>query len=84
MRRLYYDTCLHYKPSLELLFKLVGPDRCLFGTENPGSGSAPNKKTGRNWDDIKATIEEIDFLNSGDREAILGGTAQKLFPRFKL
>jgi len=81
MRRLYYDTCLHYKPSLELLFHLVGPDRCLFGTENPGSGSALNKAIGRNWDDIKSTIDEIEFLSTGDRTAILGENAKKLFPR---
>src|SRR5262249_37266208 len=31
MRNLYYDTVLYSKDSLELLFKTVGVDRCLFG-----------------------------------------------------
>ncbi|MDP6427952.1 MAG: amidohydrolase family protein [Rhodospirillales bacterium] len=83
LKRLYYDTCIHYKPSLELLFGLVGADRCLFGTEKPGSGSAFNEATGRDWDDIKTTIEEIDFLSQAERDAILGGNAEKLYPRFK-
>ena len=33
---LYYDTVLYSKDALELLFKTVGVDRCLFGTERPG------------------------------------------------
>ena len=39
LRRLYFDTCLYSKEALELLFKVVGPDRCLFGAERPGTGS---------------------------------------------
>lgn len=83
LKRLYYDTCLHYKPSLELLFGLVGPDRCLFGTEKPGSGSAKNASTGRDWDDLKTTIEEIESLTQADRDKILSGNALELFTRFK-
>ena len=40
LKRLYFDTVLYNKESLELLFSLVGSDRCMFGTENPGSGTA--------------------------------------------
>ncbi len=81
LKRLYYDTCLHYKPSLELLFGLVGPERCLFGTEKPGSGSAPNPATGRDWDELKTTIEEIDFLTEAERKLIFEDNARKLYPR---
>ena len=36
LRRLYFDTCLYSREALEPLFKVVGTDRCLFGTERPG------------------------------------------------
>jgi 4-oxalmesaconate hydratase len=32
LRQLYFDTVLHNPLSLELLFKTVGTDRCMFGT----------------------------------------------------
>ena len=46
MRNLYYDTVLYSKDSLELLFKTVGVDRCLFGTERPGVGTVKDPRTG--------------------------------------
>ena len=83
LKRLYFDTCLHAKESLELLFKVCGPENCLFGTEKPGSGSAKNPANGRDYDDIKSTIEEIDFLSQADRDMIFESNAKKLFTRFK-
>ena len=82
LRKLYFDTCLHYKKSLELLIGLVGPKNVLFGTENPGSGSALNPETGRNFDDIKPLIEEIEFLTAEDRQNIFEDNARRLFTRF--
>ena len=40
LRRFDFDTVLYTAQALELLFKTVGPDRCLFGTERPGVGTA--------------------------------------------
>jgi 4-oxalmesaconate hydratase len=60
---------------------LVGAERCLFGTEKPGSGSAKNPATGRDWDELKSTIEEIDFLTEADRKLIFEDNAKKLYPR---
>lgn len=83
LQRLYFDTVLHNPLSLELLLKTVGPQRCLFGTEKPGSGSAINPDTGRAFDDMRPIIEAIDFLTEADRYAIFEGTAKSLFPRLK-
>src|SRR5580765_6768458 len=47
MRKLYYDTVLYSKDALELLFKTVGVDRCVFGTERPGVGTVKDPRTGR-------------------------------------
>ena len=84
LRRLYFDTVLHNPLSLELLFKTVGPDRCMFGTEKPGSGSARNPDTGRSFDDLKPVIEAMDFLSQSDRDLIFEGNARSVFPRLKI
>ena len=59
MRNLYYDTVLYSKDALELLFKTVGVDRCLFGTERPGVGTVKDPRTGRWLDETRFTIEAI-------------------------
>jgi predicted TIM-barrel fold metal-dependent hydrolase len=79
LRRLWFDTVLHEKASLELLFKVVGTDRCLFGTEKPGSGTAKDPATGRDFDDLKATIEEIEWLSDEDRTRVFEGNARSLY-----
>lgn len=83
IKRIYYDTVIHSKDSLAMLIKLVGSDRVVFGTENPGSGTALNPETGRSFDDIKALIDDIDFLTSEDRANIYENNARRLFPRLK-
>ena len=81
LKHLYYDTCLYNSESLELLFKIVGPDRCLFGTERPGAGSAQNPRTGDWYDDTKPLIDGIDFLSSEDRSAIFEGNARGVYQK---
>ena len=81
LRKLYFDTCNYSKDSLELLFRTVGVDRCLFGTESPGTGSVHNPETGFDFDDLKPLIEQIDWLSDEDRHAIFEGNARKVYPR---
>jgi predicted TIM-barrel fold metal-dependent hydrolase len=81
IRTLWFDTVLHRKASLELLIRVVGADRCVFGTERPGSGSAIDPETGRPFDDIRATLTDIGFLSDDDRDAILTGNPLAVFPR---
>jgi 4-oxalmesaconate hydratase len=81
LKRFWFDTVLHNPPSLELLLRTVGPDRVLFGTERPGSGSAMNPDTGHHFDDLKPVIDKIDFLSDADREAIYEDNARTVFPR---
>jgi OH-DDVA meta-cleavage compound hydrolase len=79
MRQLYYDTVLYSEEALRLLIKTVGADRCLFGAECPGVGSAVNPKTGRTMDDIKPFIEGFDWLSAAEKHAIFEGNARKVF-----
>ncbi len=84
MRRLYYDTVLYNVESLDFLFRIVGIDRCLFGTENPGSGSSRDPRTGAWLDDLKPVIESIAWLSETDRSRIFEDNTRAVFPRFQV
>jgi 4-oxalmesaconate hydratase len=84
LRKLWFDTDVHDVNSLELLFKTVGADRTLFGTERPGSGGAINPKTGRSMEDFKYTIDRIDMLTDVDRKMIYESNALRVFPRLSV
>ena len=74
---------MHDKSALEHLLRTVGTDRCLFGTERPGSGGGIDLQTGRPMDDFKYTIDRIEFLSDADRRKIYEENARAVFPRFK-
>jgi 4-oxalmesaconate hydratase len=82
LKRFWFDTVLHNPKSLELLFDVVGPDRCVFGTERPGSGSGKDPDTGNAYDDLKPVIEAIATISAADKQGIFEDNARKLFPRF--
>lgn len=79
MRKLYYDTVLYTEDALRLLIKTVGAERCLFGSECPGVGSAINPDTGKQFDDVRSMIEKIEWLTAEQRDMILGGNARRVF-----
>jgi 4-oxalmesaconate hydratase len=81
LRKFYFDTDVHNPDSLELLLKTVGVDRCLFGTERPGSGGAIDLKTGRPMDDFRFTIDRIASLSRQDKAAIYEGNVRRVFTR---
>ena len=84
LRRLYFDTVLYNKESLELLFQLVGSDRCMFGTENPGSGTATDPETEKQLDDTAPVINSIEWLSPQDKKNIFEDVQKKVFPRLKV
>jgi 4-oxalmesaconate hydratase len=79
MRRLYYDTCNYSKEALDFTFKVLGTDRCLFGTEKPGTGTALNHETGLMYDDLKPVIESIEWLTENDKKQIFEDNARKVY-----
>ena len=79
MRRLWYDTVLYSKDALELLFKTVGADRCLFGTERPGVGTVKNPETGPWLDDTRPIIESLDWLSAEEKKMIFEDNARQVF-----
>ncbi len=82
LRKFYFDSVLYNAEALDLLFKIVGSDRCMFGTENPGTGSYKDPKTGKMLDDLKPVIESLDITDQ-DKKNVFEDVAKKVFPRFK-
>lgn len=79
MRNLHYDTVLYSEEALRLLIKTVGADRCLFGAECPGVGSAVEPKTGKTLDDIAPIIQSFDWLSAAEKKLIFEDNARRLF-----
>jgi predicted TIM-barrel fold metal-dependent hydrolase len=79
MKKLYYDTVLYTREANELLIKVVGPDRCLFGAECPGTGSVVHPVDKRHMDDVAPLISGIEWLSATDKQKILSDNAVKLF-----
>jgi predicted TIM-barrel fold metal-dependent hydrolase len=79
LRTLWYDTCLYTRDAIELLIRTVGVDRCLFGSEKPGTGSVRDPETGRWYDDIRLLIDEIGWLSGTDRSLLFEDSAAALF-----
>jgi predicted TIM-barrel fold metal-dependent hydrolase len=70
--------------AMELLIKVVGSDRVLFGTDRPANGSVKDPVTGRALNDVKPLIDQIIWLTAEDKHAIFEGNARKLYSRLKV
>ena len=73
---------MNHVEGLDLLFRIVGTDRCMFGTENPGTGTYKDPQTGKMLDDLKPEIESISWMTDQDRKNVFEDVARKVFPRF--
>lgn len=83
LKKFYFDTVLYNPEAIDLLVRIVGSDRCMFGTENPGTGSYRDPASGKMLDDLKPVIEGISSLSDQDKKNIFEDVPKKVFPRFK-
>lgn len=81
LRRLWFDTAVYGRESIEMLLRVCGVDRCLFGTQRPGGSSYLDPRTGRSLDDLKPVVESIEWLDAAQRQALFCGNALTVFPR---
>lgn len=81
LRRLYFDTCNYDQAALELLIRVAGTDNVLFGTEKPGTGSARDPVSGRDYDDLKPVIEAIPWLTPAQRADIFECNCRRVYSR---
>jgi OH-DDVA meta-cleavage compound hydrolase len=79
LRQLYFDSSLYTKDALEMLFRWATPERCMFGTERPGAGTAKDPATGKWLDDTRPLIESIPWLTDADKKKIFSENARKVF-----
>jgi 4-oxalmesaconate hydratase len=84
LKKFYFDSVLYNQEALELLLKIVGSDRVMFGTENPGTGTYKDPATGKMLDDLKPVIEAIPNISDQDRKNVFEDVARKVFPRLKV
>ena len=78
-RKLYFDSSLYTKDALEMLFRWATPERCMFGTERPGAGTARDPETGKWLDDTAPLIDSISWLSAADKNKIFSQNAIRLF-----
>ena len=81
LKKLYFDTCNYSKDSIELLLKVAGTDNVLFGTEKPGTGSARDPVSGRDYDDMKPVIDSIEWLTDAQRKNIFECNCTRVYTR---
>jgi len=81
LKKLYFDTCNYSKEAIELLIKVAGTDNVLFGTEKPGTGSARDPISGRDYDDMKPVIESIDWLTDAQKADIFECNCRRVYSK---
>lgn len=81
LKQLYFDTCNYSKDSIELLLKVAGTDNVLFGTEKPGTGSARDPVSGRDYDDMRPVIDSIEWLTEAQRKNIFECNCTRVYTR---
>ena len=60
---------------------MAGTDNVLFGTEKPGTGSARDPISGRDYDDMKPVIDSIEWLSEEQRRNVFECNCQRVYPR---
>jgi aminocarboxymuconate-semialdehyde decarboxylase len=65
-KKLYYDTASFYPPALLMAHAIVGPERILFGSDDPLIG------------DDTSVVEGLP-IPAADKAKILGGNAARIF-----
>src|SRR5580658_4844874 len=77
LRRLYYDTALSFSPPvINMLRDVVGLTQVVFGTDNP---YLRRDMAVRSAEHMRRTTA----LSEAERQAVLHGNAQRLFPRLR-
>ena len=69
--------------ALELLIKICGVDRCMFGSDKPANGSVIDPRTGRSLNDVKPLIDAIEWLTDEDRYNLYEGNVRRVYTRLQ-
>ncbi len=83
VKKVYFDTAIYSQDAVELLIKKVGVDNVLFASEMIGGVQAVDPATGRQFDDTKPYLDEIEWLTDEDKVKLFETNVQKVYPRMK-
>lgn len=84
VRRIYFDTAVYDRDSMEMLIRKMGVDNVLFATEPVGTAKAIDPETGRTFDDTVSFVDDIEWLTAEDKTKIFSGNTARLYPRARL
>jgi aminocarboxymuconate-semialdehyde decarboxylase len=68
-KKFYFDTVTHSVPALSYLIELVGVEQVLMGSDYPFD---------MGYERPAEMVEQVPGLSEADRQAILGGNAQRV------
>ncbi len=68
LRHIYYDSVTYRPEALALCIDVGGADHVMYGSDYP-----------HNIGDMKGCLARVDALPAGQRDAVRGGNAQRIF-----
>ncbi len=80
MRNVFFDTCVYHQPGIDLLFRVIGIDNILFGSEMVGAVRGIDPETGHHFDDTKRYIDALP-IPEADKRKVFEGNARRVYPR---
>ncbi len=80
MHNVYFDTCVYHQAGIDLLFRVIGVDNILFGSEMFGAVRGIDPESGHAFDDTKRYIDTLD-LTEIDRRKVMELNARRVYPR---
>jgi len=80
MKNVFFDTCVYHQAGIDLLFKVIGIDNILFGSEMVGAVRGVDPETGFHFDDTKRYVDAA-AITEENRRKVYEGNARRVFPR---
>ncbi|MGK5740158.1 amidohydrolase family protein [Micromonospora sp. URMC 103] len=80
MDNVFFDTCVYHQPGIDLLFRVIGVDNILFGSEMVGAVRGIDPQTGHHFDDTLRYVDALR-LTPDDRDKVYERNARRVYPR---
>lgn len=84
LERIYFDTAVYDRDSMEMLLRKVGVDNVLYAAEPFGTAKNIDPDTGVPFDETIDFIRDIPWLTEDGRDRVLSGNARRVYPRMRL
>jgi 4-oxalmesaconate hydratase len=71
---------VYHQAGIDLLFRVIGIDNILFGSEMVGAVRGIDPETGHYFDDTKRYIDKLDIPDEY-REKVFSENIRRVYPR---